>query len=198
MKRREPFEFMLYLAMGGSVILFLGVIFMFWAKEFQSNNEVPVYISKYFGFSTFFIVLSSATLYWANNAFVAERFRSYRLNLILTFLLGILFIVLQFFGWNELFSKNIRMGNNTGGEFIFILSGLHIVHTIGGLIALAVANRDVLKNINYVDAYVYSVNPPNQLKIRLISLYWHFVDLLWVALFLFLLYHASQNSGNSH
>jgi cytochrome c oxidase subunit III len=198
MKRREPFEFMLYLAMGGSVILFLGVIFMFWAKEYQTNDEVPVYISKYFGFSTFFILLSSFTLHSANKAFVLERFRSYRLNLILTFILGILFIALQLFGWRELFQNNIRLGNNTGGEFIFILSGLHIIHTIGGLVALAVANRDVIKNLNYVDAYVYSVNPPNQLKIRLISLYWHFVDALWLTLFLFLLYHASQNSGNSH
>jgi cytochrome c oxidase subunit III len=63
---------------------------------------------------------------------------------------------------------------------------------------LASANKDAFQRMEYVDSFVYSVNPPNQLKVKLISIYWHFIDILWVAIFLFLLYHASQNSGNSH
>jgi cytochrome c oxidase subunit 3 len=85
----------------------------------------------------------------------------------------------------------ITMSNNTGGMFIYVLSGLHILHTLGGLIALASANKDAFQRMEYVDSYVYSVNPPNQLKIKLISIYWHFLDILWIVLFLFLLYHAS-------
>ncbi|MFN3852641.1 MAG: heme-copper oxidase subunit III [Spirosomataceae bacterium] len=190
-KRREPFEFMLYLAMIGSGILFLGVMFFLIAKEIMNNAQVSVVIPRFFWFSTWAILLSSATLYWANKAFQVERFRSYRLNLIVTFLLGIAFIVLQFLGWGELLNKNIRMNNDTGGQFIYILSGLHIFHTIGGLIALSIVNRDAIKNLNYVDTFVYSVNPPNQLKIKLISIYWHFIDILWILLFFFLLYHAT-------
>ncbi|MCU0326258.1 MAG: cytochrome c oxidase subunit 3 [Spirosomaceae bacterium] len=190
-KRREPFEFMLYLAMIGSGILFLGVMFFLIAKETINNLRVSFIIPKFFWFSTFAILLSSATLHWSIKAFNEERFRSYRLNIIVTSILGVFFIALQFLGWGELLQKNIRLGNNTGGEFIYILSGLHIFHTIGGLIALLVMNRDAIKNLNYVDTFVYSVNPPNQLKIRLISVYWHFIDILWVLLFLFLLYHAT-------
>lgn len=197
LKRREPFAFMLYLAMIGSGLLFFFLILVFITKENQ-NQDIPLAIPRVFWASTWVILTSSATLHWANKAFKEERFRSYRLNISLTLLAGIIFIILQGFGWEKLFSLGITMRNNTGGMFIYILSGLHILHTLGGLIALASANKDAFQRMEYVDSFVYSVNPPNQLKIKLISIYWHFIDILWVAIFLFLLYHASQNSGNSN
>lgn len=197
-KRREPFEFMLYLAMAGSIILFLLVMFVFIYKESFNQVNIQVPMQRIFWASTWVILFSSATLHWANKAFIEERFRSYRLNISLTLISGILFIILQFLGWKSLYNNNFSVQNNTGSMFIIILSGLHIVHTIGGIVALIFANRDAFRNLEYVDSFVYSVNPPNQLKIRLISIYWHFVDILWIALFLFLLYHASQNTGNSH
>ena len=189
-KRREPFAFMLYLAMVGSALLFLFLIFVFITKE-SRNQDIPIKIPGMFWASTFVILASSATLYWANKAFRQERFRSYRLNISLTLIAGIFFIILQGLGWRKMLLAGITMSNNTGGMFIYILSGLHIAHTLGGLIALAFANRDAFQRMEYVDAYVYSVNPPNQLKIKLITLYWHFIDILWIALFMFLLYHAS-------
>jgi cytochrome c oxidase subunit III len=196
-KRREPFAFMLYLAMVGSALLFFFLILVFITKETR-NQDIPMKIPGVFWWSTWVILTSSATLYWANKAFRQERFRSYRLNISLTLIAGILFIILQGFGWRNMLLSGITMSNNTGGMFIYILSGLHILHTLGGLIALASANKDAFQRMEYVDSYVYSVNPPNQLKIKLITLYWHFIDVLWVVLFLFLLYHATQNPSDSH
>ncbi len=196
-KRREPFSFMLYLAMVGSALLFLFLILVFIAKETR-NQDIPIKIPGFFWASTWVILTSSATLYWANKAFHQERFRSYRLNISLTLIAGIFFIVLQGLGWRKMILSGITMSNNTGGMFIYVLSGLHIFHTLGGLIALASANKDAFQRMEYVDSYVYSVNPPNQLKIKLISIYWHFIDALWIALFLFLLYHASQNPSDNH
>ena len=189
-KRREPFAFMLYLAIVGSGLLFFFLLLVFITKEVRNQN-IPLKIPGVFWVSTFVIIASSLTLQGANKAFKEERFRSYRLNISLTLLAGILFIVLQGLGWQKMLSAGITMANNTGGMFIYVLSGLHILHTIGGLIALASANKDAFQRMQYVDSFVYSVNPPNQLKIKLISIYWHFIDILWIILFLFLLYHAS-------
>lgn len=189
-KRREPFAFMLYLAIVGSGLLFFFLLLVFITKEAR-NQDIPLKTPGVFWVSTFVIIASSLTLQGANKAFKEERFRSYRLNISITLLLGILFIVLQGLGWRKMLSAGITMANNTGGMFIYVLSGLHILHTIGGLIALASANKDAFQRMQYVDSYVYSVNPPNQLKIKLISIYWHFIDILWIILFLFLLYHAS-------
>ncbi|MDZ7934630.1 MAG: cytochrome c oxidase subunit 3 [Emticicia sp.] len=189
-KRREPFAFMLYLAIIGSGLLFFFLLLVFITKEAR-NQDIPLKIPGVFWVSTFVILASSLTLQGANKAFKTERFRSYRLNISLTLIAGILFIVLQGLGWQKMLSAGITMANNTGGMFIYVLSGLHILHTLGGLIALASANKDAFQRLEYVESFVYSVNPPNQLKIKLISIYWHFIDVLWIILFLFLLYHAS-------
>jgi cytochrome c oxidase subunit 3 len=133
---------------------------------------------------------SSASISWANRVFRNQKFQSYRISISITLLLGFLFLAAQLLGWQQLFDANITMANDTGGSFIYILSGLHIVHTAGGVIALIVAVVDAWRNRNYVDSFVYAVNPPNQLRLKLISIYWHFVDILWLILFLFLVYHA--------
>lgn len=196
-KRREPLAFMLYLGIIGSSLLFFFIILVFITKE-VSNQQINFKIPGVFWASTAIILTSSSTLHWANKAFKEERFRSYRLNISLTLICGIGFMILQAIGWQQMIQGGITMSNNTGGMFIYILSGLHLVHALGGIIALGVANRDAFKRMEYVESYVYSVNPPNQLKLRLISIYWHFIDALWLVLFLFLVYHASQNPGNSH
>lgn len=196
-KRREPLAFMLYLGILGSSLLFFFIVLVFITKEF-SNQQINLKIPGVFWASTWIILSSSSTLHWANKAFKEERFRSYRLNISLTLIFGIAFIVLQALGWQQMIAGGITMSNNTGGMFIYIISGLHLIHALGGIIALVVANRDAFKRMEYVESYVYSVNPPNQLKLRLISIYWHFIDALWLVLFIFLLYHASQNPGNSH
>ena len=187
-KRREPFEFMLYLGIIGSIILFLFIIFVFIKNEFQGQSIV-IHLPKAFWVSTWLILISSLTLTAANRAFKAERFRAYRFNMGATLILGFLFIFFQFIGWQQLYALN--QTDMMSNALVYILSGLHIIHTLGGVIALSFVNRDAFTNINYVDLYVYSVNPPNQLKMKLISIYWHFVDALWIGLFLYLLYHAS-------
>ena len=196
-KRREPLSFMLYLGILGSSLLFFFILLVFITKEFN-NQQISIKIPGVFWASTCLILASSSTLHWANKAFKEERFRSYRLNISLTLICGIGFMLFQAWGWRQMISGGITMSNNTGGMFIYILSGLHLVHALGGIIVLAVANNDAFKRMEYVESYVYSVNPPNQLKLRLISIYWHFIDALWIILFIFLLYHAAQNPGNSH
>ena len=63
----------------------------------------------------------------------------------------------------------------------------------GPSVFLGIAFGEAINRRQYVEAFVYSVNPPNQLKLRLITLYWHFVDVLWLGLFLFLGIHHGLN-----
>lgn len=188
-RRREPFTFMLYLAIVGSSLLFLFILLVFLRKEWV-NQDVTVPLLPIFWISTGLIVLSSFLLQDARQAFTQERFVRYRRGLILVNVLGFSFMATQLYGWKLLFDLQITMANDTGGSFLYILSGLHVFHTAGGVIALAVALRDALGHRQYIDSFVYAVNPPNQLRLKLIGIYWHFVDVLWVILFLFLVFHA--------
>ncbi|GAB3897312.1 cytochrome c oxidase subunit 3 [Spirosoma agri] len=187
-KRREPFRFMLWLGIASSVMLFTMLLVTYVIRR-TAPDWTDVKLPNVFLISTFVIILSSFTLNNANQAFRHERFSSYRTNIATTLVLGTLFILLQGWGWRQMILAGIKMEGNPSGSFVYVISGIHLVHILIGLIFLVIALAEALRRRPYVDSFVYSVNPPNQLKIRLITLYWHFVDILWVGLFIFLLIH---------
>ncbi len=170
-KRREPFAFMLYLSIFGSGLLFLAVFLIFLRKELINQN-IPLVIPKVFWASSLVIILSSLTIYLAKKMLLEQQFVIFKRYLGFTYLLGLIFLVLQITGWMELSNKGFTMANHTGASFLYILSGLHILHTFGGIVALSITIAKVFRNKSYVDSFVYSVNPPNQLNFKLIYIYW--------------------------
>ncbi len=189
-KRREPFKFMLILGIVSSSLLFAFILMVFIKKEL-ANQDIPVQMPKIFWLSTFSILISSFTIFGAEKAIAKENFKQYRNLVSITWVLSLIFIVCQLMGWQIMYGKSVTPANNTGGAFIYILSGLHILHTLGGVVALSYLLRDAFRNLSYVDSFVYSVNPPNQLRISLIGYYWHFVDVVWLVIFMFFLWHAT-------
>jgi cytochrome c oxidase subunit III len=191
-KRREPFRFMVWLGIAGSVMVFTVLLGAYIVRK-TGPGWIDAPLPTVFLLSTVVILLSSLTLHNANSAFVHERFAAYRTNIGTTLVLGILFILLQGWGWRQMIQAGVRLEGNPAGGFVYIISGLHILHILVGLIFLTIAFLEAVRRRQYVESFVYSVNPPNQLKLRLITLYWHFVDVLWLGLFLFLLAHHGMN-----
>ncbi|GAA4411639.1 hypothetical protein GCM10023187_37790 [Nibrella viscosa] len=183
---------MVWLGIAGSVLIFTVLLAVYIVRRTGPGwSDVP--LPNVFLISTFAILLSSLTLHNANQAFRQERFANYRTNMSTTLALGTLFILLQAWGWRQLFVSGVVLEGNPSGSFIYLLSGLHLLHILIGLVFLVIALAEALRRRPYIDSFVYSVNPPNQLRLRLITLYWHFVDVLWIGLFLFLLVHHGIN-----
>jgi cytochrome c oxidase subunit 3 len=182
---------MLKLGVLGSALVFAFILLAYLARQ-GGKGWTDVTLPRVFWASTAIMVLSSFTLHAANRAMRHERFLHYRLLLSTTFMLGLLFVAMQLLGWQSMIDEDIRLSKNAAGAFIYLISGLHLVHVTGGLIALGVLLVEALRRRSYVDSFVYSVNPPKQLQFRLTALYWHFVDVLWLGLFLFLLYHHQR------
>ena len=179
---------MVWLGIGGSVLLFtvlLGVYIVRQSSPGWSDVALPVV----FVLSTLVILLSSLTLRNANRAFRREHFSGFRINIATTLVLGTLFMLLQGWGWRQMIRSGVGLEGNPAGGFIYIISGVHLLHILIGLVFIGITLAEALRRRAYVEAFVYSVNPPNQLKIKLITLYWHFVDILWIVLFIFLLIH---------
>lgn len=193
-KRREPLEFMLWLGIFGSVIFFAFILFVFVQKEWNAV-EIPIRVPVEFWLSSGVILVSSFCLFRAKQLLQQQEFANFRWYIAVSYLLGLAFMTFQLMGWTRLFAGGITLSNSTGGAFTYILSGLHILHTLGGVIALTFLLRDAFRRTSYIDSFVFSVNPPNILRLRLVSIYWHFLDVLWLVIFLFLLYHAAQNAG---
>ncbi len=187
-QRRDPYQFMLYLGFGGSSLLFL-----LFAILYTFRKGTPGWMSfsmpSIFWLSTGFILASSVSLYMANTAFAKDFFTRYKWLLALTLNLGLLFVITQIIGWRTMIYDGILMTKSTAGAFLYIISGLHLLHVLGGLVFLTLLLVQALQRPTYIDGFIYSVNPPNQLRLRLISQYWHFVDILWTLLFLFFLLH---------
>ena len=92
--------------------------------------------------------------------------------------LGLLFVLFQFLGWNQLVSNNIHFsGGNPSESFFYALSGLHLAHLFFGVVSLAVTSFKAKKN---------RYSSTNYLGISLCAIYWHFLDFLWLILFVFL------------
>lgn len=141
-----------------------------------------------FWLSTVLIALSSFTLEQAGKYIKRDDFLAYRRMLMLTWWLGIVFIAFQVWGWFALQAKGIYLKGGFLGAFVYILSGFHILHVVGGLIFLGWRLQVSYKNKSYIDSFVYNINPPNQLKWKLLARYWHFIGIVWIALFLFFLF----------
>jgi cytochrome c oxidase subunit III len=189
-KRREPMQFLLWLGIGGSMLLFASLLAVYLIRR-VGPNWPEITLPGVFWISTFAMLLSSVTMHEAHRAFQRERFPVYRACLGTTLALGVSFVLMQVWGWMQMLDQGIGLRDNAPGAFVYLLSGLHLLHIAGGLAFLGVAFWSSIKNMSYVDAFIYSVNPPNRLKVKLITIYWHFVDVLWIFLFLFLLFQHS-------
>ncbi|MCY7350498.1 MAG: cytochrome c oxidase subunit 3 [Cytophagaceae bacterium] len=190
-RRREPFTYLLTLGMLGSALLF-GVLLFAYLMRKGSTDWHDVVLPRIFWASTAIMIISSFSLHAANRALRHERFLHYRILLGITLLLGLCFVVMQVWGWKSMIDTGVKLNKDLAGAFIYLLSGVHLIHIAGGLVALLMLWAEALRRTSYVDTFVYVVNPPTRLKIRLITLYWHFVDALWLAVFLFLLYHHQK------
>jgi cytochrome c oxidase subunit 3 len=96
-----------------------------------------------------------------------------------TAILGVLFMVMQLLGFLDLENSNIalnRAKEQFGGSFLLVITGLHMVHVLGGVIALLVI---------FIRAYAVKIKNYSSLPIDLVSNYWHFVGVLWIYLFIF-------------
>jgi cytochrome c oxidase subunit III len=185
MERREPFKFMLQMAIFGSGLMFFGLMSAYVVREGMYVDFGKIKVPQIFWVSTLVMMISSLTLHLANMNFKVDKYLTYRILMGITLSLGLIFIGMQLRGWQELFTQNVSPQVRTTRGFIYLLSGLHIIIGLFFLIKIFV---EALKRISYIESFIYSVNPPNQLKINLIIFYWHFVDVLWIVLFAFLLW----------
>lgn len=133
-----------------------------------------------FYLSTGVLLLSSVTLHTSYHAYKKGNASIYRGLLLLTGILGAAFVVLQYYGWQGLYAIGVPLDGNPSGSFFYVISGVHAVHVFGGIAALFVAVFHAL-TLNF------EVTEIRRNRFALVVQYWHFVDILWLYLFVFIL-----------
>jgi len=143
-----------------------------WLKDFQLPNAFIV--------STIIILASSAVLIIAKNAIKKGSHTVATLGLISTFILGLLFIYFQFSGFQQIIDLGYNFTGPTSNvtmSYIYLIAVVHILHVVVGLICLIVVIYNHFKQ---------KYNPTQLLGFELAATFWHFIDVLWLYLFLFL------------
>ena len=171
---------MLWLGMVSMVMLFAGLSSAYVVSH-ESVKWLKFELPQLFYISTAIIILSSVTM---NSAVMAGRknnFQGIKRFALLTLLLGIAFIVCQFKAWDFLVSQGIYFTgktSNPSGSYLYALTFLHMLHLVAGVISVFIV---------WVKASRKKYNSENLLGLQLSAIFWHFLDVLWIYLFLFLL-----------
>jgi cytochrome c oxidase subunit 3 len=177
-RKIHPHKFTLWVAIGSILMMFAGLTSAYIVKRSQASwlmLEIPIV----FWYSTAAILASSITVQLSLKALKAREMMAYKRWLMITAVLGVLFLVLQIVGFRQFGANDIRLvgaGSNASYSFLLAISGLHGLHVLGGVIALVVIAIQALRvaTRNY-----------NTVPLEVAATYWHFVDALWIYLFIF-------------
>jgi cytochrome c oxidase subunit 3 len=174
-----PPLFALWLAMGGMVMMF-GSLTSAYIVRHAAGNWLEFRVPGIFFWSTCIMLLSSMTLHGSFSAFKKGNAIPYRLLLLATLILGITFVVMQYLGWMKLYEIGVPLDGNPGGSFFYVISGIHAAHVVGGIFALVTA-------VLHAFSLSFRLTEKRRRRFQMVTHYWHFVDFLWLYLFLFLL-----------
>jgi cytochrome c oxidase subunit 3 len=174
----KPVKFVLWLFVLSSVMFFAAFTSAYIVRRAEGNWKIFDLPSS-FWFTSAVILLSSATMHYAFLSAKRFNLKQQKLGLWATLILGIVFLGGQYYSWVQLVAKNIHFSfGNPSESFLYTISGLHAAHIIGGLVFIIVALAGAYGKIN---------QSRNIFRMELCSIFWHFIDILWIYLFAFLL-----------
>jgi cytochrome c oxidase subunit III len=177
-KRLHPHKFTMWVALASIVMMFAGLTSAYIVKK-ANAQWLEFRLPVIFWYSTLVILLSSLTVHLSVKSFKAREMGRYRVLIGITAALGILFIVLQYMGLKQIEASGIPLfgfESNPAASFVGIIGGLHGLHVIGGVIALVVM---------FLRAYIGMKRVYGSTGLEITATYWHFVDGLWIYLFIF-------------
>ncbi|MEX0882823.1 MAG: cytochrome C oxidase subunit III, partial [Cyclobacteriaceae bacterium] len=166
------------------------LIFLFPAIAFMASQDSPDMYEKFnlpqsFIVSSMFLVASAYTSTKILPNFLMNSLAKTKRFLTGTLMLGLAFSGFQFLGWRELTTIGVDFTGLPSGSFLYVLSGIHLFHLIGAMIYALVLIIKIQKSENdQVKSLILLSNPYEKMKLDLFSVYWKFMDLVWIVLFI--------------
>lgn len=202
--KRKAVKTLLWFGMVSIVMLFAGLTSAYIVRQGE-GKWVEFSIPAMFSVSTLLIILSSVSMQWALNGSKKDKQSQVRMGLLITLLLGVGFTLTQYMAWTELYHNGIVLTGtvsdiktnfnyipsgketlaesgsvgNVAGSFLYVITGLHVLHLLAGIISLIIVFSRATKG---------KYTSENHNGLSMCAIYWHFLDGLWVYLFFFLLY----------
>lgn len=183
----HPKNIMLIVLMFGLSMLFVALTIAY-AYTRVTMKTAPVNVPPLFLLNTVVLLASSYTMILAKKAYQNDDTAAYQQHLLSTVGLSAVFVSLQVATWYWLFQINaLTLQSSNGVGYLYVISLMHLLHVLAGLPFLLLFWQKARKCMKEpVTVLVYFSDPEKRLKLRLLTLYWHFLDILWIYLVLFL------------
>lgn len=176
----RSYKLILLFAMVSMTMMFAGLTSAFVVSQSRADWLKDFQLPSAFYFSTLAIIGCSVTFHLAKKAIQNGNQSKTTTMLLSTLTLGIAFVVLQFVGFGQIVSNGYYFTGSASSittTFLYIIVIVHLLHLAGGMISLLIIIYNHFKQ---------KYNSTQTLGIELGAMYWHFLDFLWVYLFLFL------------
>lgn len=173
----NPKKFALWLFMVSVIMIFAALTSAYIVRQAE-GNWLLFDLPRLFWINSGVILMSSISMHWAYLAAKRDNLESVKIATAITTILGVAFLVGQYLAWGALVENSVYFVGNPSGSFVYVLSGLHGLHIVSGVIFLMALLWSTIK---------YEVHSKNMTQIEMCATYWHFLDGLWLYLFIFLL-----------
>ena len=175
----HPKKFALWLFIVSVVMVFAGLTSAFIVRQAE-GNWLDFELPSIFWVNSAVIVLSSLTMHWAYLSAKKDRLDQLKLALGITTALGFAFLVGQWYSWVALVDMDVYFVGNPAGSFLYVLTGLHAIHLISGVIFMIIV---------LISSFRYKIHSKRMTTLEMCATYWHFLGGLWLYLFMFLLFN---------
>lgn len=176
----NPKKFMLWLTIVAILMMFAGWTSGYLVRKAEGRwheFELP----QIFWYSTGILLVSSISMFLAVQSAKKDKFNALKIAISITFVFGLAFLTTQIIGFSDLIKNQLYFaGSDVAASWLYALIGLHAAHVISGLVVLL---------ISLISAFKFTADTKNFLRIQLCATYWHFLDFLWLYLFLFLYFN---------
>ncbi|UJH68348.1 heme-copper oxidase subunit III [Allomuricauda sp. SCSIO 65647] len=179
-RRERSRKMLLWFGMGSLIMGFAGWTSAYIVSSKRDDWVQELELPTAFFISTALIIVSSLTYIFAKKAVRADDQKNASLWLLVTLLLGMGFIGFQFYGFSQMLQSGYYFTGPTSNikmSYVFLIAFVHILHVVAGLISLLVVIFQQLRG---------KYRPSDMLGLELGASFWHFLDLLWVYLLLFM------------
>ncbi|HKQ99676.1 MAG TPA: cytochrome c oxidase subunit 3 [Pyrinomonadaceae bacterium] len=171
----------MWVALAGVLMLFTALTSAYIVRASSSNDWRPLVMPRLLWFSTGLILVSSLTFEVARRTLKSGNVSGYQRWLLLTVLLGLGFLATQLLAWRQLVTQGMYIATNPHSSFFYVLTGAHGLHLLGGILGLDYLLLRSWRRRNEGHAAEKRLAMANA-----VALYWHFMDGLWIYLFLLL------------
>src|ERR1043165_1814211 len=171
----------MWVGLASVAMMFTALSSAYIVRSASSNDWTPLPMPRVLFVSTALILTSSVTLEAARRKLKAGLNALYKRWLLVTVILGLAFLVAQLFARRELVRQGIYLASNPHSSFFYLLTGAHALHLMGGLLGLLFLSLRWRRQTTEMTSIV-----KRKAATDAVTVYWHFMDALWIYLFLLL------------